>query len=179
MPEQFTTDRLVISRLRGEDAEEIFYSYASKPVATRFVSWPTHQRIQDTRQFLAYTRSAWQAGVDFSYGIRLKNHRFIGSCGVINDLGKIQFGYVLSPTHWRQGYATEACSMLMRLLRATPGVHTVGTFIDAENIASERVLLKSGLMVVDRKPKWFAFVNQGNILKDCVLFGLPLTGYQR
>ena len=33
LPEQFYTQRLAIARLRYEDAEEMFYAFASKPEA--------------------------------------------------------------------------------------------------------------------------------------------------
>jgi len=176
MPEEFFTDRLVMSRFKHEDAEEIFYTYASKPQATKFVSWPTHERIRDTRRYLEFVRLGWDAGIDYSYAIRLKHQRLIGSCGVVNDYGKLQFGYILSPTHWGNGYATEVCRRLMDILRAIPEVKSVGTFIDADNHASGHVLLKSGLVVVEKRVKWYSFVNQNNESKDCVLFKLPLPG---
>jgi hypothetical protein len=52
LPELYQTDRLVVARLRYEDAEEMFYAYASKPEATRFVTWLTHKSIADTRSYL-------------------------------------------------------------------------------------------------------------------------------
>ncbi|MBY0432936.1 MAG: GNAT family N-acetyltransferase, partial [Cyclobacteriaceae bacterium] len=175
IPEHLETRRLLLSRLRYEDAEEIFYAYASKPEATRYVSWPTHQRVEDTRAFLRYAHQSWNAGTDYSFAIRLKeHHRLIGSFGLINDAGKIQFGYILGPLHWGAGYATEACIKLMEVVRTMAGVYRVQTFVDTENVASIRVLQKSGLLEEARLPKWFRFVNQGNEPKDCVLFRLDL-----
>ena len=173
MPDHFFTDRLGMFRFYYEDAEEIFYTYASKPEATKFVSWPTHERIGDSRRFLSLARQGWASGIDYSFGIRLRNHRLIGSCGVINDQGSIQFGYILSPSQWGNGYATEVCRKLMGILRSMKDVKTIGTFIDAENEASGKVLIKSGLRVIDRRAKWFEFVNQGSRLKDCILYRLP------
>lgn len=174
-PEHFETERLNLYRLKYEDAAEIFYTYASKPEATRFMSWPTHQSLQDTRSFLNYAVAGWRLGVDYSFAIRLKgSNRFIGSCGAMNDNGKIQFGYVLTPTHWGQGYATEVCIRLMAILKSFPEVYRVSTFVDSENVASVRVLLKSGLIEEARLPQWFRFINQGNEPKDCILFRLPL-----
>ena len=173
MPDRFNTARLRAFRFRYEDAEEIFYTYASKPEATKFVSWPTHQRIQDSRDFLSFAIRAWAAGVDYSYAIRLDNNRLIGSCGVVNDHGNIQFGYILSPSQWGNGYATEICTRLMEILRSLPEIRSIGTFIDAENTASGNVLLKAGLRVVEKREKWFRFVNQDDEAKDCILFKLP------
>ena len=101
LPEVIETNRLVLTRLRYEDAEEIFYCYASKPEATKYVSLPTHQNINDTRSFLHYAVSGWRRGADFSFGIRTKDqNRFIGSFGVLNQSGKILFGYIFGSPIW-------------------------------------------------------------------------------
>lgn len=174
IPERLETDRLLLRRLRHEDAEEIFYTYASKPECTKFVAWPTHQSIQDTREYLSRTMAGWEQGLDFSYSIRLlANNRFIGGCGFLEDEGKIQIGYVLGPIHWRKGYATEAVGKLIEMLRGIPGVLRVGSFVDADNLASARVLKKAGLVEEAVLKNWFRFPNQGNVSRDCILFRLP------
>ena len=175
LPEQIETERLLIQRLMYEDAEEIFYSYASKPEATKYLSWPTHRNIEDTRAFLRYSREGWSWGTDYSFSVRIKeNNQFIGSFGVINDKGKLQFGYVLTPSKWGLGYATEVVSKMMSILKEQDSVFRIGTFVDAENISSQKVLKRAGLIEEARLEKWYRFVNQDNQPKDCVLFRLPL-----
>ena len=138
------------------------------------MSWPTHQSLLDTRSFLNYVVNAWSAGKDFSFSIRLKEtNRLIGSFGIMNDEGKLQFGYILSPTQWGNGYATEVCSHMMQMLKNLEGVIRIQTFVDVENTASAKVLLKSGLTEEAMLKDFFAFVNQGSAKKDCVLFKLP------
>lgn len=174
LPEKIETDRLVLQRLRYEDAEEIFYSYASKPEATKFLSWAMHKRIEDTRGYVRYAIESWNLGLDYSYGIRLhKTHKFIGSFGMVNENGKIQFGYVLTPSEWGNGYATEACKKMMSVLKTFPSIFRIGTFVDVDNKASINVLVKCGLIEEARLPNWYRFVNQNNEPKDCILFRLP------
>lgn len=157
-----------------EDAEEIFYTYASKPEATKYLSWPTHKSIEDTNAFLRYAREGWSWGTDYSFSIRLKtNNQLIGSFGVINDKGKLQFGYVLSPSKWGHGYATETVAKMMSILKHQDDVFRIGTFVDADNVASQKVLHRVGLMEEAKLEKWYRFVNQGNQPKDCILFRLP------
>ena len=169
------TSRLAIRRLRYEDADEIFYTYASKPEATQYVSWPTHQSIKDTRAFLDFAVKGWTQGHDFSFSIRLPGlNRLIGTFGIIYDDGKIQFGYALGPLYRGQGYATEVCTAMMGILRQTAGIYRIGTLVDVDNVASSRVLLKAGLVEEARLLKWMRFINQGNEPKDCILYRLPL-----
>lgn len=175
LAEYIETERLLLQRLRYEDAEEIFFAYASKPEATRYVSWPTHNTIEDTRYFLTYAHNAWTAGKDYSFSIRLKNSgQLIGSFGVINDDGKLQFGYTISPSYWNQGFASEAVLEMMSRLKEQDGVYRISTFVDVDNVASQKVLIKAGLVQEGLLPKWFKFINQGNAPKDCILFRLPL-----
>jgi ribosomal-protein-alanine N-acetyltransferase len=174
-PEKIETNRLLLQRLRYEDAEEIFYSYASKPETTRYLSWKMHTSIEDTRAFVRYAMESWNLGLDYTFSIREKvTGKFAGSFGVIHEDGKIQFGYVLSPTFWGKGYATEACQAVMAILKTFPSLFRVGTFVDTDNVASIRVLLKSGLKEEARLRKWFRFINQNNEPKDCILFYLPI-----
>ena len=175
LPEKLRTERLIFQRLRYEDAEEIFYTYASKPEVTKYVAWPTHRSVEDTRNFLQYAVSNWSTGRDFSYCIRLNDSRkMIGSFGLMNEEGKMQFGYALSPNYWNAGYATEACKMFMSLVSQIPQVLSVNTFVDVENTGSIRVLEKSGLVREATLEKWFRFVNQNLAAKDCYLYRLPL-----
>ena len=175
LPEKIETARLILQRLKYEDAEEIFYTYASKEEATKYLAWPTHKDIDDTRQYLLGAVFRWNEGLDYSYTIRLKNtNRLVGSFGIVNDNGSVQFGYVLSPTQWGRGYATEACQCMMKVLKSIPVIKKITTFVDAENIASIKVLEKTGLVSEGIFKEWFKFINQNMQAKDCVLMRLSL-----
>jgi [ribosomal protein S5]-alanine N-acetyltransferase len=174
LPAHIETARLTLQRLKYEDAEEIFYTYASKSEATKYVSWPTHHRITETRIYLKHAVPGWDLGVDYSFSIRLKeSNQLIGTFGILNDFGRVQFGYIFSPTQRGKGYATEVCQVMLPLLKMQLGVFRIGTFIDAENSASAKVLQKCGLVEEARLTKWFRFINQNNEAKDCILFKLP------
>jgi len=174
LPNALESERLLIQRLKYEDAEEIFYAYASKLEATQFVSWPVHQSIADTNKYLIKAIPAWNSGVAYHYSIRTKaESRLIGSVGVLNDKGNTQLGYVMSPTVWNRGYATEAVTVLLKQLIMLNGVYRIWSFVDAENIASQKVLQKAGMTEEARLNKWFRFVNQNNEPRDCILYWWP------
>jgi [ribosomal protein S5]-alanine N-acetyltransferase len=179
-PEKIETERLILQRLRYEDAEEIFYSYASKPEVTKYLSWATHQSVEDTREFLKYAIECWNKGLDFSYSMRLKgSHQLIGGFGLIHEAGRIQFGYAVSPAHWNKGYTTEACRKMMGEVKCYPQIYRVNTFVDTENTASIRVLEKCGLVREATLIKWFRFINQDNEPKDCSLYYLPMDSQKK
>ncbi|MBX2943050.1 MAG: GNAT family N-acetyltransferase [Cyclobacteriaceae bacterium] len=177
LSESLETERLIIQRLKYEDAEEVFYAYASKLEATRFVSWPVHQSVADTNKYIKQAVSDWREGVSYNYSLRTKEDaKLIGSIGVVNNQGNIQLGYVVSPSVWNKGYATEAATGLLKQLIAWNGVYRIWTFVDIENVASQRVLLKVGMVEEVRLPNWFRFVNQDNQPKTCILYRYPKIG---
>lgn len=174
LPETIVTERLTLKRLRYEDAPEIFYGYASKPEATRWVSWTTHRSIEDTVNFVRHVRQAWTQGRDYSFAIRITSSNIlVGSIGIINTEGDIQFGYIVSPSHWRKGYATEACRTVLSLLSQIPGIRRVSTFVATENSASIRVLEKCGLIKEALLQKGFLFPNAGTVKQDCFSYLYP------
>lgn len=80
----------------------------------------------------------------FLYGIYLDQQLigFINDCGMDED--KIELGYVISPEHWNQGYASEALAAYIReLFRMGFPLVKAGFF--TENTASRRVMEKCGM----------------------------------
>ncbi|MCR5079293.1 MAG: GNAT family N-acetyltransferase, partial [Bacilli bacterium] len=42
------TERLILRKLKQEDAEAIFHNWASDPEVARYVTWPAHTSIETT-----------------------------------------------------------------------------------------------------------------------------------
>ena len=53
-PVAIETERLLIRRPRPGDAESIFSRYAGDSEVTKFVGWPTHTAVDDTKVFLSF-----------------------------------------------------------------------------------------------------------------------------
>ena len=53
------TERLLLRRPRQADEPAIFSRYASDPEATRYMAWPTHRSLDDTRAFLDLSDDVW------------------------------------------------------------------------------------------------------------------------
>lgn len=58
---------------------------------------------------------------------------------------EIEVGYLLKPSAWGKGYATEACKRLLRFAFEETPLSEIVAITAAENTASQHVLRKSGL----------------------------------
>ncbi|SRR5579884_563112 len=74
----------------------------------------------------------------------------IGFHGPPDVRQQVTIGYGLVPHSWGLGYATEAVHELIEFCRAHPDVRSIAADTDHDNIASQRVLMKSGFSVVNR-----------------------------
>ncbi len=174
VPTTITTDRLTLRKFRPSDAAAIFANYASNPEVTKFVSWPTHQNIEDTYSFLKYTAQSWDNQTEFSFGIiENETDRLVGGAGFQYDGGKVFIGYVLSADAWGNGYATEAAKAIVSWVKSGCNYFRIWTFCDAEHDDSANVLRKIGFKREALIHNWCIFPNQHNRPKDCLFFVLP------
>ena len=72
----------------------------------------------------------------------------IGFHGPPNLEHQVTIGYGLVPHSWGNGYATEAVLALIDVCRAHPDVELLAADTTHENIASQRVLAKTGFRLV-------------------------------
>ena len=64
--------------------------------------------------------------------------------------GAVELGFVLHPTAWGRGFATEIARVLAAAARArAPGARVIAT-VDPDHRASQRVLEKAGLVLAGR-----------------------------
>lgn len=68
--------------------------------------------------------------------------------------GEVEIGYGIVPSRQGRGYATEAVSTLVSLALSMPEVVGVVAATDADNVASQRVLEKTGFQPVDESDGW-------------------------
>lgn len=131
------------------------HAWISDPVVTRYLSWRTHT-LEETLVRLAEnieaaTRPDRRA---FFLAMLLKRTgEIIGEAGFIIESrgadgqgGVADIGYFLFPGNWGQGYASEAARLLIGYCFTTMKLHKVTASCDAENSASERVMIRCGML---------------------------------
>ena len=146
-PEELQTVRLLLRRPHAGDATAIFERYASDAEVTRFVGWPRHRSVDNTRAFLAFSDAEWErwpAGpyliVSRETGVLLGGTGF----GFETDSRAVT-GYVLARDAWGVGYATEALTAITEMAPGL-GVERLCAFCHPDHHASWRVLEKGGFI---------------------------------
>ena len=59
-PESIETERLLLRRPAVDDAEAVFSCYASDAEVTKYLGWPRHINIEDTRTFISLSEQIWE-----------------------------------------------------------------------------------------------------------------------
>ncbi|GLP95872.1 GNAT family N-acetyltransferase [Paraferrimonas sedimenticola] len=90
------------------------------------------------------------------------DNKVIGFCGVkyLEDEGRPDIGYRMLPEYWGQGLAYEAAQAAMDYARDELGLTNIMAEAVVENIASNKILTKIGLTLVDTYHRYGFNVNR-------------------
>jgi ribosomal-protein-alanine N-acetyltransferase len=175
-PNQIATARLLLRKPTAEDAEAIFSRYASDAEVTKYLSWPRHRTLEDTKWFLKFSDAEWESQPAGPYIIEAKTGgQLVGSTGLAFESDSVaQTGYVFARDAWGRGYATEALTAMTELAREL-GVRELYAFCHALHPASAHVLDKCGFRREALLERHTEFPNLGsNQREDCLRYALLL-----
>lgn len=112
-----------------------------------------HSREEAEQDFASVLRDKEQMDRKFFFLHieRKDNHEQVGSIGytVVDNtpVGKIvHMGYFMYPRFWNHGYGTEALRAVLEYAFTQDNVYRVTTGCLAENVGSEKVMIKCGLI---------------------------------
>lgn len=144
-PEVIDLARLRLRRPRLSDADAIF-EYASDPEVVRYADWPLCTKIDSIVESLRQRSDQWNSGAEFYWVVVLPSEdRAIGTASCCVSGPAAEFGYVLNRRFWRNGYGTEVSRAIVEWVFSLSSIRRLSATCDTENIASARVLEKSGL----------------------------------
>ncbi|GAB5545669.1 MAG: GNAT family protein [Sandaracinaceae bacterium] len=124
----------------------MFERWAGDPDFTRYLSWPVHRGVEDSRAFIERVIGAWRRrDGHLPWVIEDRMDGPIGSVGVTLDAHRVSLGMGIAPAWQGRGYATEAVRAVVEAALTDPNVHRLWAVCDLDNHASARVLEKSGL----------------------------------
>jgi RimJ/RimL family protein N-acetyltransferase len=139
------TPRLRFRRPLPTDAPAVF-DYAGDPEVVRYMDWPRSKCVETIAEYLEASGPSWKSGEEWFWVVTLLDpDSAIGGAALRVRGHTADFGYVLGRRYWSRGFGTEISSALVALAMSVPGVSKVWATCDAENLASARVLEKSGL----------------------------------
>jgi RimJ/RimL family protein N-acetyltransferase len=144
-PVELLTPRLLLRTPRLEDAPAIQAIAADPRVARTTASIPHPYPEDGAAQFIQHVREV-ASREQRNLAIVLRRSRdVVGMTGYEITGSEAELAYMLSPVHWGQGFATEACrAMIGHIFEATNATAVVARVM-TDNRASEAVLRKVGL----------------------------------
>ena len=142
------TERLIMRKIEQADCADMF-DYSSQKAVTRYLLWSPHPTRDYTARYIDYLSERYTAG-DF-YDWALVPHatgRMVGTCGFTRfdfTNNSAEVGYVLSPSVWGSGYATEALNAVLDVGFRVLGLHRIEARYLAGNVASSHVMARVGM----------------------------------
>ena len=176
-PEHIETTRLVLRKPTVADAEAIYRRYSSDTEVTKYVGWPRHRCIEQTKAFLTFSEAEWSRWPAGPYLIeRQEDRKLLGGTGLAFETPTVAAtGYVLARDAWGHGYATEALGAVVGVARQL-GVRRLYAICHAHHQASIHVLEKCGFVLEDLLAGFVDFPNLGSRQpEDCVRYAQVFT----
>jgi ribosomal-protein-alanine N-acetyltransferase len=149
-----TTDRLVLRDFKMSDLPRV-HKYASDPEVVRFMEWGPNT-VDESRDFIRMTIALQKDNPRRHFDLAIvkkAENCLVGGCGlyVTSPHNREAFiGYCLSRDSWGQGYATETAKGLLSFGFSQLRLHRIFATCDPLNLASARVLEKSGMQLEGR-----------------------------
>ena len=151
------TERLFLREYVEDDAEA-FFRLNSDPDVLRFVPDKRLLNIEQARQILIDHPIADYRKHGFGRGacILKSTGEQIGFAGLkyLEELDEVDVAFRLMRTHWGLGLATEAALAAVRFGFTDLDLKRIIGLVMPENIASVRVLEKTGLRYVETATFW-------------------------
>lgn len=142
------SERLILRKLLPEDTAAL-HRCMSDPVVRAFTEINPGKLLFPGRLY-RYFEDSYRFLRDLHFAVIRKGEGdWIGLCSLQYwdvEGHKARLGYLISPAHWNQGYATEAVKCVMNFAIDTLGISCLEARCSADNPASERVLKKCGLL---------------------------------
>lgn len=141
------TARLELVPLAVEHAPEMF-DLLSDPAIYRYIDEEAPPSVAFLTQ--RYARLATRRSPDgaqrwLNWIVRPVGAKPVGYVqATVFGPGSTWIAYVIGPRHWRQGYALEAVTAMMRHLEVDDGVERFLASVDRDNVASVRLLVRLG-----------------------------------
>jgi len=142
------TERLVLRPFTTDDAPFVL-TLLNEPSFLRFIGDKKVRNLEDARQYLLNGPIASYNVHNFGIlRVELKDSQIpIGMCGLLkrDELPDPDIGFAFLPDYWRQGFAFEAATAIMKDARERLKLTTVLAIVNPGNEASIKLVQRLGL----------------------------------
>lgn len=168
------TERLILRKFKISDAKDMYESYCSRDIVTKYLRWLPHKSVEDTIEYLReIVLPKYHQEYTYRWAIELKESKKVIGCIdiVYIDLStkKCTIGWVLSDDYWSKGIMTEAAKKVVEFI-FKEGFTRVQSHHHVENIASGKVMQKIGMTYEGRLRK-YDLDRYGQII-DCEIYAI-------
>ena len=143
------TERLYLRRVAKEDVNEIFALRSNKETM-KYIPRPLVKTEEDALAHIAMIDEKIENNEGINWAITLKNNpKLIGLIGhyrIKPEHFRAEIGYMLLPEYHGKGIIAEAIKETVKYGFEIMKLHSIEAVIDPENLASEKVLQKSGFV---------------------------------
>lgn len=140
--------RLQIRKFTASDLPEL-YSICSDAELMKYVGTGDPLTMEQVQKWLEVTSINYATKGFGNYALIFKeNQELIGYCGLVHskEIDDIELIYALRKIHWGKGLASEASQMMIDFAFNNIKLKQVFASIDPANIASEKILIKTGFI---------------------------------
>ena len=151
-----TTPRLILRTFTADDVEPMVRILGEKDVIRYFPRTDPPPRDRVEKMILGLLRHWEERG----YGLWAVESRssgeLMGRCGLqyLPELAEVEVDFILGKPFWGHGFATEAGRASVRYGFEQLGLARVVGLAHVENKASQRVLEKLGMALVEQRQFW-------------------------
>lgn len=145
----FVTDRLSCRRWIRDDVSRIYDVYSDKEAA-RWVDDGLPIQYEECERWVDVTFANYSR---IGYGMfavtELSTGQTVGFCGLVHPGGQVEaeIKYAFLKDCWGKGYASEIVPAMLAYGATEQGLDRIIATVASANIASQRVLLKSGMLL--------------------------------
>ena len=144
------SERLLIRPITKSDTDAI-HEYAGDKSITMMMYLPNETRAE-TEAFVSYAVSEWaKDNPDDREYVIIYEGNIIGGINLeYNDTKDVcEIGWIVHKDYRNKGIASEAAKLLIEYAFNTLFVHKVVSHCDSFNVASEKVMKKAGMKLID------------------------------
>lgn len=165
------TERLILRKVRMEDAPVYYDRIGSREAVTRFMLWDPHKDLSESVASMEKALRRYAEGRCYRWGIVLPaDDSIIGILELLRfdeEKGTCSFAYMLSDDFWGRGYGTEALKAALDFAFREMEVKAVEADHFAVNAVSGAVMRKAGMNYVGTEPGKY---EKNGVLHDAQIY---------